>query len=235
MDYSSLKETKSIKVSTKELTQIQVADDDSILAVGSRDSNIYIYSVVGLKKVAVCKGHHSTIRHFDFAKNSRTLQSACTSYELLYWDARTGKQDTKGASNNRDEPWSSWTCTLGWPVQGVYPPCSDGLDVNAVDRSSDGQFLVTGDDFSYIKLFRVPNFKGSSYLKFIGHSSHVTNVKFSHDDNYIISTGGHDKSIFQWRFTKGTADSQKWTEDQDDEFTIKREKKVEANDGLFDI
>jgi WD40 repeat protein len=106
----------SIKVSTKELTNIQVADDDSILAVGSRDSNIYIYSVIGLKKVAICKGHHSTVRHFDFAKNNRTLQSTCTSYEILYWDARIGKQDTKGATNNKDEIWNNWSCTLGWPV-----------------------------------------------------------------------------------------------------------------------
>ena len=85
---------------------------------------------------------------------------------------------------------------MGWPVQGVYPPCSDGLDVNSLERSHDGQFIVTGDDFSFVKLFWYPNFKGSSYLKFIGHSSHVTNVRFSSDDNYVISIGGNDKSIF---------------------------------------
>ena len=50
-----------------------MSDDDSLIAVGTRDSNIYIYSVIGLKKVSICKGHHSTIRHFDFAKNNRTL------------------------------------------------------------------------------------------------------------------------------------------------------------------
>ena len=63
----------SIKVSSKELTNIQISDDDSIIAVGSWDSNIYIYSVIGLKKISICKGHHSTIWHFDFAKNNRTL------------------------------------------------------------------------------------------------------------------------------------------------------------------
>lgn len=31
-----------------------------------------------------------------------------------------------------------------------------------------------------------------------GHSSHVTNVAFLHDDSHLISTGGKDTSILQW-------------------------------------
>jgi len=36
-----------------------------------------------------------------------------------------------------------------------------------------------------------------------GHSSHVTCVRFSHDDSYVISTGGNDMAVFQWRYRKG--------------------------------
>lgn len=32
-----------------------------------------------------------------------------------------------------------------------------------------------------------------------GHSSHVTNVTFLHEDSHLISTGGKDMSIMQWR------------------------------------
>jgi microtubule-associated protein-like 6 len=28
----------------------------------------------------------------------------------------------------------------------------------------------------------------------------VTNVRFSHDKNRVISTGGADHAVFQWRF-----------------------------------
>jgi microtubule-associated protein-like 6 len=69
-----------------------------------------------------------------------------------------------------------------------------------VDRTKDGKICVTGDDFGTVKLFSFPNFKNSAYNKFIGHSSHVTNVRFSYDDSYLISVGGNDKSIFQWKF-----------------------------------
>lgn len=32
-----------------------------------------------------------------------------------------------------------------------------------------------------------------------GHSSHVTNVDFLCGDSHLISTGGKDTSIMQWR------------------------------------
>jgi microtubule-associated protein-like 6 len=32
----------------------------------------------------------------------------------------------------------------------------------------------------------------------MGHSSHVTKVKFSANDTYVISTGGNDKTVIVW-------------------------------------
>lgn len=36
-------------------------------------------------------------------------------------------------------------------------------------------------------------------LVYGGHGSHVTSVRFTHDDSHLISLGGKDASIFQWR------------------------------------
>ena len=41
----------------------------------------------------------------------------------------------------------------------------------------------------------------AAFKKFSGHSAHVTSVRFTHDDSYVISTGGGEKSIFQWRYS----------------------------------
>uniref|UniRef100_A0A3Q2VHR0 EMAP like 4 n=1 Tax=Haplochromis burtoni TaxID=8153 RepID=A0A3Q2VHR0_HAPBU len=38
--------------------------------------------------------------------------------------------------------------------------------------------------------------------KYSAHSSHVTNVAFLYDDSYLISTGGKDTSIMQWRLVE---------------------------------
>lgn len=42
--------------------------------------------------------------------------------------------------------------------------------------------------------------KGSKYRKYVGHSSHVTNVRFTSDKTKVITIGGADHAIFQWRF-----------------------------------
>ena len=91
------------------------------------------------------------------------------------------------------------TCRFAWHTQGIWPPCADGTDINAVDRSNTKKYLVTGDDFSKVKLFRYPVYeKRQIYNAYKGHSSHVTNVKWSADDRFVISTGGLEKSIIQW-------------------------------------
>eukprot|EP00947_MAST-08B_sp_MAST-8B-sp1_P004425 g4425.t1 len=35
-----------------------------------------------------------------------------------------------------------------------------------------------------------------------GHCSHVTNVRFSVDDSLLLSTGGNDRCVMQWRITR---------------------------------
>jgi microtubule-associated protein-like 6 len=54
--------------------------------------------------------------------------------------------------------------------------------------------------------------------EYVGHSSHVTRVRFTYDDSYLISIGGLDKSIIIWKTTFGAeggkqADKKKAAED----------------------
>lgn len=59
--------------------------------------------------------------------------------ELLYWDPETGKQIT---ANQRNTPWSTFSCRLGFSVMGIWPDFSDGTDVNAVCRSKRGMPML---------------------------------------------------------------------------------------------
>ena len=59
--------------------------------------------------------------------------------------------------------------------------------------------MATGDRQSNLNLYRCPTVKGALKQSFIGHSSFVTNVKFSANDNFIITTGGNDLSVFVWK------------------------------------
>ena len=44
---------------------------------------------------------------------------------------------------------------------------------------------------------------GAKFRKYVGHSAHVTNVRFTCDHHHVISVGGADHAIFQWKFLPG--------------------------------
>lgn len=60
---------------------------------------------------------------------------------------------------------------------------------------------MTGDDFGLVKLFDFPcTGKHAKFKEHVGHSAHVTNVRFSCDDRFLVSTGGDDTGVFVWRY-----------------------------------
>lgn len=202
--YSDLSKVFEDKPSKQPISQVKFSPNGTILAVGSHDHHIYLYklqdaSCKRVTKTATFAKHQSYITHMDFSSDSKILQSNCGAYELLFSDAANGRHITS-ASSTKDTNWDSWTCVLGWPVQGIWPPCSDGTDVNAVDRNSQKDLLATSDDFGLVKLYRYPCVaKNASSLEHRGHSSHVTNVRWSANDSHVVSVGGNDRCIMEWK------------------------------------
>ena len=160
------------------------------------------------------KGHNSIITHFDFSVDSSVVQSNSAAYELSYYYTKTGKKNHNGAYENRDTTWSTWTCVFGWPVQGIWPEYSDYSDVNSLDRHPTDSVVATGDNFSKVKLFKYPcPVKKAGYVKVVGHSSKITKVRFTTNGNHLISIGGKDKTVFQWRYTSDKSIQQGVTKD----------------------
>ncbi|GAX81084.1 hypothetical protein CEUSTIGMA_g8518.t1 [Chlamydomonas eustigma] len=187
-----------IKDSEESIDELKYSPCGRYLAAGSHDQIIYIYDkLLGYKRVTRCIGHSSTVTHFDWSADSSVLQSNDQAYELLYFDPRTGRQVKE---NQRDTVWATWTCTLGFDVMGIWPPYSDGTDVNACDRSPSGRYLLTADDFGKVKLFNHPVVvQHAPALVYGGHSSFVPNVRWSVDETFACSVGGRDRCTFQFR------------------------------------
>ena len=102
-------------------------------------------------------------------------------------------------------------------MQGIWPGL-DYTDVNAVDRSRNGNLLVTGDDFGQVKLFKYPCVKEKAdFNNYYGHSSHVTKVKFSANDALVFSTGGNDKTCLVWATDIGDSSNLFGGEAEEDE------------------
>ncbi|KTG41402.1 hypothetical protein cypCar_00000837 [Cyprinus carpio] len=176
--------------------------DGAYLAVASHDNFVYIYSVTenGRKysRVGKCTGHSSFVTHLDWSTDSQFIVTNSGDYEILFWEASSGKHVTS-ADVVRNLEWATSTCVLGFSVFGIWPEGADGTDINALCRSHDKNLLASADDFGKVHLFSNPcsQPRAPSHI-YGGHSSHVTNVAFLHDDSHLISTGGKDTSILQW-------------------------------------
>uniref|UniRef100_A0A6T7PC66 EML-like first beta-propeller domain-containing protein n=1 Tax=Hanusia phi TaxID=3032 RepID=A0A6T7PC66_9CRYP len=116
-------------------------------------------------------------------------------------------------SKSRVPPWAP--CHGGpnpspWPWTTGYVPTASSVPIDKhltpiYPGEGDGptwghQVLVSAQDDGRVKLFRYPVFGfKQAFRSYLGHGSHVMDARFSYDDDYVISVGGRDVSIFQWR------------------------------------
>ena len=87
---------------------------------------------------------------------------------------------------------------FGWGSKGIYADTGDTSDINACERSNNGNLLAAGDDFGQVRLMKYPCLENHKYRKATGHSSHVTKTMFSFDDQMLVSTGGNDLAVLVW-------------------------------------
>ena len=204
------------------ISDIKFDPRGNTVAVGGHDRKVHLYNFSRkdgrLTRVATCGSSSSAVTHIDFDESGDFIQTNDQSYELLWYNTANGKQVTS-ATATRDVEWDTWTCTLGWPVQGIWPPFADGSDINATDRSLDKMYIASADDDGSVKLFHYPCItEGAGFQLGTGHSSHVTNVRFMQDVEedpknpkrrggrneaaepayQLVTTGGNDRSIIVW-------------------------------------
>eukprot|EP00798_Chlamydomonas_sp_ICE-L_P018393 gene18393-24865_t len=245
--------------------EMKYSPDGCKLAAGSHDNFIDIYDVTrGYQRLCRCYGHSSYITHLDWSIDSRMIQSNCGSYELLYFQASSGKQVVM---NQRDAQFATWTCVLGFPVMGIWQKYTDGTDINAAARQkySDGtdinavarcasswvsvmfvrrlfylfpwlpvmgiwqkdtdcidinaaarsnkkpefagedplaglgEYVVTASDDNKVRIFNYPVVVTEApHRAYVGHASHVLNIRFSPNNKWVVSLGGEDRGAFQW-------------------------------------
>jgi WD40 repeat protein len=175
-------------------------------------------------------GFTSSLLHLDWTTDSEFIVASSQAYEL-YWFSVNGKS-TVTASATKAFEYQTFTCTLGWQVQGIWPGV-DYTDVNTLCRSNGGNFMVTGDDFQKVNLLKFPSVgERSGHKPYIAHASHVTRVKFMLNDNRVVSTGGNDKTNVIWKTdfgepTEGLEDAGEKEDEFDDIRTTRQEATID--------
>jgi len=113
--------------SRQPISSIKFSPNRKLLAVGSKDTNIYLYSVPAengtpaYSRLGVCRGHAAPITHLDFSFDSRFIQSNDESYKLMFWN-KWGDLQTHGMNGKitNQTKWATITCTLGWECAGMW-------------------------------------------------------------------------------------------------------------------
>ncbi|ORX87820.1 WD40 repeat-like protein [Anaeromyces robustus] len=187
-----------IKSNEHGITVIKCSPDGTKFAAGSRDCVINIYGTNNYNRIGTMTGHSSTIVHMDWSNDSKYIQSDSADCEILYWNINDMTQVTK-LDELKSVCWYTWSLILGWPVQSIWENGWSNSTINAVARDKRNKLLATADDNSQVRLFSYPVVLDKQPCRrYTGHSSHVTNVIFL-GNKYVISTGGMDGSIFQWK------------------------------------
>jgi len=176
---------------------VEVAEfspDGAHLAVGSHDTNIYIYETEGFSLIGKCEAHRASLTCIDWSMDSTYIRSVCNAYELLFFQIPDCSQDQGGASSTTGTMWVSQHCKFGWLVDGIFPKGTDGTHINGVDMNEDQSLIACGDDFGLVQVFRNPARKGCQPRSYQGHSEHVVRVKFGRGDlnNFLFTIGGYD-------------------------------------------
>jgi WD40 repeat protein/Ca2+-binding EF-hand superfamily protein len=199
------------------IQDVKFSPDGFSLAMGSHDNVIYLHNTTDWSVRAMCKSHENAITHLDFSVDNEHIRSNCEGLELIFHNCNTS--DKVDADATKDLEWANQSCVLGWAVQGCWPASDDGTSVNAIDTSSSRTLIASADDFGKVKLFRYPCIaKGSRYREYRGHSAHVTNVRFSNSDSHVLTVGGSDRCVFQWKVDgDANAESDAEAVDADDE------------------
>ena len=186
------------------ITDIKFSADGNKCVVAAMDGGVYVYDVARQFELIIrCAPHESYITHIDFSDDGTRIQANTGSQELLFYDAGTG--DVIGSpSTVKNVDWITWTCTLGWPVQGIWPDASatDAATplVNSTHRANNETLLAASDEYGGVRVYRYPVLDSKAdYIDLRGHTLHVTKVAFNKSDSHLMTCGGSDRALMQWK------------------------------------
>lgn len=219
------------------ISQLKYCPKGNFLAVGAKDTFVYIYDLYdNYKRLHVCEGHSSAVTQLTWSVDGDLLQSNASDGEVLHWSVSHAKGSIKQITDAflvRDTQWVQWTCVFGWPTPGIWSEdttslvdiaavCSTGLKAsNSSDGTDGAHSCVSGtspslsdnssEDLlavackSSVRLFRWPAMRGAKSRNYMAHAATIPSLCFSFDDRYLVSVGGDDGTIVQWKCTAGAS------------------------------
>ncbi len=163
--------------------EVKYSPDGKYIVLGCSDGTLHVYDAGTGAKHASVSPAKGFISHLDFTADSKVMKVCTGDGETLFLQLPSLK-----AANVTDEAAlaiAQWTSPLGPSINGIWGKYADTNDINTVDVVDN--VAVSGDDFGKVKLFSYPSpKKGAKFREYIGHSAHVTCVRFSADKTRFV-------------------------------------------------
>lgn len=192
------------KEHTKEVTSIQIFNDDVHVLTASRDKSILCWNLQTEKRISAYYQNMGTVNDVALAKNELNFVSVGSNKKISYWDIRqklpTRQIAYSNSNSSHPEAYNSGY-SLAKDGAGSVSGAAGGNEVFEgrcvvfSNDSSDQYFCVGGTD-EELHLFDYASGKELS-SGVGGHSGTVNALKFSHDDKQIVSVAD-DCGVFSW-------------------------------------
>jgi len=185
---------------------LKYSPNGRVLAVGTHGAIIALLDTRDNYQVkGVLSAHESFVTSVDWSDDGAFLASTDGLYHLkhhqIFENDLAQSTLVLDPSLLRDVKWERQNCVLGFAVQGVLEQGeAEGTLVAALEVSPSRAFVAAGDDAGQVQLYRFPVLaKGHQSHANHSHASHVAAVRWSLDEKYLLSVGGHDNTICQFQ------------------------------------
>jgi microtubule-associated protein-like 6 len=182
------------------IADCKYSPDGSLMALACNDGSIYVYNAHDYAARARCRGHAGKVEHLDFSHNNQFIMSNSSAGELLFWDSDTA--ELQAPKVMKDMLWDTNSCVFSHATQGCWGPFDDKAVLTAVCRSNGKDLVATSNNYGDIRVYNSPCVQTeANYILLKSHGANAQNCRFVCDDSLLITTGGTDGAVFQWKVT----------------------------------
>jgi len=207
--YSIPKKNKNSAIEA--VQYLRFNEDTTLLACAHMDSNLYIFNVEGGQggKVVLQTweglSHIAAPTHAQWSKDGKLVKTITRDYEIVHWKVDTKARKATFTPQIPDPDkveWAGDPLVAGWDCQGLYQPGFDGTDLNDASLTRDRRLIMSGDDYGTVRVHNYPAVDPANHIAYGGHAEFVQGVSLLCDDSQLITCGGEDMAIFQWKLFK---------------------------------